>query len=379
MSFIIGSKELERALTQVSQAVPSKAIIPLIENVLFTLKDGKLELYGTDTENSIIRKLDVQTVGEGEFSVALPHALITRTLKEIPEQPVTFEFSEETNNVTLKTDSGEFSITGEPAENFPPPQEADEKGLLIFAKEKLGEVIGTTLFATAKTDTASQANMLGVHFKFLPEKIEIAATNSQQLVVYSLPNSTGTQELELLIHHKGMDLLNKLLSSFDGEEVTIKYGQRFVVFALNDLVLSTRLIDAKFPNYNLLLDKEKPISATLDREDFLKKLKIAKAYSHKVTQIGKLTFEEDFLTLTAEDKEGQLKKATQKMNAVFSGASTPWEIAVNIQHMIDLVSHITSSNIILQMESPNKAFLIKPEETAENEDITMLTMPLYLN
>ncbi len=378
MSFIVGSKELEKALIQVSQVVPAKAIIPLIQNVLFTLKDGKLELYGTDTENSIIRTLDVQTVGNAEFSIALPHDLIVRTLKELPEQPVTFEYSEEHNKVTLRTDSGEFDITGESADSFPPPQETEEKGLLIFSKEKLGEIIGTTLFATAKTDTASQANMLGVNFRFLEGKIEIAATNAQQLVVYTIPNSTGTQELELLIHHKGIDLLNKLLTSFEGEEVVVKYGQRFVVFSLNELTLSTRLIDANFPNYELLLDKAKPVTATLDREELLKKLKIAKAYSHKITQMGKLIFEDDYLTLAAEDSDGQLKKARQKMNAVFSGAETPWEIAINIQHVIDLISHLTSGNILLKMDAPDKAILIKPEETAPNEDITMLTMPLSL-
>ena len=378
MSFIIGSKELEKALQQVKQVVPSKAVIPIITNVLVKQEGNQLKLYGTDTENSIETIVEIQPIEGEPLDTVIPPDIILKTLKELPEAPITIEFDPNTYNVILKTDRGEFEIQGDDTSNFPPPFSDTEKGIFVMEKEQLKDIINTVLFATAKSETTSNISMLGVNFLFKENEIEVAATNAQQLVLYTIANNTGTKDLSLLIHYRGLDMVNKLLNLYDGEEVSLRYGQRFVVFGMGDVTLYTRLIDAQFPEYTMLLTREKPIKALMEREELLRQLKLAITYSNHVSHLTKLVFYNEELLIQAEDNEKIHKKAQIRVNCNFTGADTPWEIAINSQQVIDLLNHLDSEGVEFRMESPNNAIFITPENLPDSKKVVMLTMPIAI-
>ena len=378
MSFIVGSKELEKALQQVKQVVPSKAIIPVVTNVLVKQEGNKLSLYGTDTENSIETSVEIQPIEGDPLNAVIPPDILLRTLKELPESPITIDFNPETNNITLKTDRGEFEIQGDTPENFPPPFSEEEKGIFVMSKERLGTIIDTVLFATAKSDATSNPSMLGVYFNFKEKNLEVASTNAQQLVVYSIENTTGTSDINLLIHYKGLEMLSKLMNYYDGEEISVKYGERFVIFGMGEITLYTRLIDAIFPDYSMLITKDKNIKVLIEREELLQQLKITLAYSNKMSHLTRLVFSTDELMIKAEDRDGVHKKAEVRVNCSFSGAETPWEIAVNSQQVIDLLNHLQAENVEFRMDSPSSAIFITPENLPDSDNIIMLTMPIAL-
>ncbi|MCG8697400.1 MAG: DNA polymerase III subunit beta, partial [Bacteroidales bacterium] len=118
MKFVVSSVELLGHLQSVSRVISSKNTLPILDNILFNLSENKLELTASDLESTFITSMQLENTSDAG-SIAIPARLLLDTLKEFPDQPLTFDVNEETYSVVISTENGQFTIMGQNGSDFP--------------------------------------------------------------------------------------------------------------------------------------------------------------------------------------------------------------------------------------------------------------------
>ena len=140
--------------------------------------------------------------------------------------------------------------------------------------------------------------------------------------------------------------------------------------------MSCRLIDARFPDYKVVIPIENPYRLTVTKSDFQSALRRVSIFSNKSTNQVALTISANQLQLAAQDIDFSFE-GNERMNCQYTGEDM--SIAFNAKFLIEMLNAADTTEVVLELSTATKAGLIKPDEQAENEDLLMLVMPLMLN
>ena len=150
MKFVVSSTELLSHLTAISKVISSKSTMPILDNFLFRIEENSLTITASDVETTLITSMELDNV-DGEGLIALPARLLIDTLREFPEQPLTFQVDTSTFGVQIFSENGKYTIVGHDGEDFPevPVIEEDAGAVVNVGPKSLLKGIEKTLFATA--------------------------------------------------------------------------------------------------------------------------------------------------------------------------------------------------------------------------------------
>ena len=118
MKFVISSTELLSHLQAISRVISNKNTLPILDNFLFQLNDKELKITASDLETTLITTISLENVTD-EGSIAIPARILTDTLKEFPDQPLTFDINNETFAIVITTENGKYNVVGQNGEDFP--------------------------------------------------------------------------------------------------------------------------------------------------------------------------------------------------------------------------------------------------------------------
>ena len=183
MKFVVSSTEILGHIQAISRVISNKNTLPILDNFLFELKNGELIATASDLETTLITTIPLDA-SEGEGVIALPAKILTDTLKEFPEQPLTFEVDSQTLAVKLSTENGKFSIPGQNGDDYPKNPEKDQDSIvnITVASEVLLKGINKTLFATA--DDELRPVMNGIFIELNNNDLTFVASDAHKLVRY---------------------------------------------------------------------------------------------------------------------------------------------------------------------------------------------------
>ena len=138
MKFVVSSMELLGHLQAISRVISSKNTLPILDNFLFSLEEGILEITASDLESTLITQIHLENT-DGGGVIAVPARILTDTLKEFPDMPLTFEINTETLTIVIQSENGKFSIMGQNGAEFPhmPVIKDDQKQYLELEKDLL--------------------------------------------------------------------------------------------------------------------------------------------------------------------------------------------------------------------------------------------------
>jgi len=137
-----------------------------------------------------------------------------------------------------------------------------------------------------------------------------------------------------------------------------------------------RLIDARFPDYKVVIPTDNPYKLTVSRTDFQSALRRVSIFSNKSTNQVVLNIQGSELQLAAQDVDFSFE-GTERMKCQYNGEDL--SIAFNARFLIEILNATDSAEIKMELSTPTKAGIIKPTEQEENEELMMLVMPLMLN
>lgn len=364
MKFTISSNDLKNALSNVVGAISNNPILPVLEDFLFMVSDNKLTITATDLEIYTSVSLPIETV-QKEGTVAIPAKLLTETVKMLPNQPITIE-ADENNSITITSAFGEYELAGEPDADFPKvPTIVDCESFSIEATTLL-DVINKTLFATSNDEL--RPAMTGVLFDLNQSGTSnIVATDAHKLVKYPLDLSVETNA-KVIIPKRALQILKNVLSV---DNVGVSFNETNVFFTVGSTLLVSRLIDARYPDYNSVFpttDKE----LIGNRSDILRSVKRLHNYTNKTTNRLVLELEAGNLTMNAHDTDFN-NKAKETIPVFYEGEDM--KIGFNAKFLIDSLNALNSEDVKISLLAANRPAVITESEGGEE---SILIMPVML-
>ncbi|MBU1680714.1 MAG: DNA polymerase III subunit beta [Bacteroidetes bacterium] len=375
MEFKVNSKDLEKLLTKIIPAVPTRTPMPILENFLFEIKDGLLTIYATDLEISLKSSLNI--VAEENIKVIVPAKLLYDIVRSLSETTIHFNVSE-SGKIELKTDFGEYNLSYLSSDEYPDipsfPNEDSKDDLVEISISglELKSAFEKCAFAMGKEEL--RPAMMGTLFEFTEEGLRFVATDGHRLVNLLKKNIQTDIINNYIVPEKAISVLLKVL---DEKEAKLYLSKTHVSFRLNDIELITRLIGQKYPDYRSVIPLENEFQMKIDSKELHNAIKRMMLFSTTNTRRVKFAITENNLEISAEDLD---MGASGKEHLKCEYSDAPLEIGFNSAYVNDVLSHLSSEKkIIFRLHSPTKAVILHPAETKENEELLMLIMPVRLN
>ena len=375
MKFVVSSTELLHHLAAISKVISSKSTMPILDNFLFQLSETELTITASDLESTLITSMELDNI-EGEGTIAVPAKLLTDTLKEFPEQPLTFQIDNETFAVEIFSDNGKFSIVGQDGEDFPelPELVEDSASSVNVSHAVLQKGIEKTLFATA--DDELRPVMNGVYVEITPDFMSFVASDAHKLVRYRRSDATAEFESSFILPKKPASLLKNLLPK-EEFDVKLEFDDKNAFFTLSKYKLICRLVEGNYPSYNSVIPTNNPNKMIIDRLAFFNTVKRVSVFSNQASNLIKLNINDNQLVVSAQDIDFSIS-AVERLNCEYEGDEI--EIGFKSTFLQEILTNISSGDVKVELSDPTRAGLLLPAETDdEDEDVLMLLMPMMIN
>lgn len=357
----------------ISRVINAKNSLPILDCFLMELTDGTLSITASDSETTLITSLEVNEYdSDGRFAVSSKTLL--DALKEIPEQPLSFDVNMNNMEITVQYQNGKYSLMGQNADEYPQnPTLGDNAANVTIGAPVMMVGINRSLFATADDELHPVLN--GIYFDITTENITFVASDGHKLVRNKTFKARGSEKSAFILPKKPATLLKNLLPKEQGD-VQISFDNRNAVFTLENYSMICRLIEGRYPNYNSVIPQNNPYKPIIDRAMFVSALKRVSVFSSAGSSLIKIHLDNNRIQISGQDIDFSTS-AEETLMCQYEG--NPISIGFKSTFLIDILNNISSQEIVMELADPSRAGIIVPVEQAEDEDLLMLLMPMMLN
>lgn len=370
MKFIVNTNQLLNKLQSVSGTIVSKPVIPILDHFLFDISDKKLTITGTDLETTMSTTMEVQS--DENVCIAVPSKMCMDTLKELPNQPVTFTISTDKNTIELKSEFGRYKLVGQNADDFPKIPESNAENSFSIPSGVLSSSIAQTIFSSGNDEL--RLSLTGVYVQLYRDNAVFVATDANRLVKVERVDVKPGLETSFILPKKALNLLKSNLPQ-DDSATQVDFNESNAFFTFGDVSLICRLIDERYPDYQAVIPEENPNKLTINRTEFLNSIKRSSIYGNKTTNQVNIKITGSELTIHAEDIDLS-NEAVERLGCDYTGEDM--EIGFNSRLLIEMLQNISTPDIIIELSSPSRAGIILPSENVEHENLLMLLMPMMI-
>ena len=374
MKFSVVSNDLHKALSKIISVVPSKSTLPILENVLFELTGNDLRLTASDLELSMTVSLQVH--GDSDGRIAIPAKKLNETLRALSGTDVTFNIDDSSRRINIKTEQGEYRMAGENAASFPEAESLEEDFALQMDTDLLRGIIAKTVYAVSTDDL--RPSMMGVLFQWRAGEFYAVSTDGHRLVrikhTGALSEAHSEGDRDVIIPAKALNIVSKAL----GEgTVGVVFGRSNVRITFGDMMLLSRIIDERYPNYESVIPQENEKVLVVNRAALIAAVHRCSIFSNAITNQVRFSVTKDEVRVSAEDIDFG-GEAHETVPAQFSDDDS-LDIGFNARYVVEALQHLDSEDVNFYFSAPTRAGLVGPKQDTGDLDILMLVMPLRLN
>src|ERR1700745_2310939 len=295
MKFIVSASALLKQLQQISGVINANTVLPILEDFLFEVEKNKLTVVATDLETVMRVQLEVEAKDSGK--ICIPAKILMDSLKNISDQPLTFNI-DKNFGIEITTDNGKYKVMGENPDNFPKEPSPDDTTSFTMSSSALVTAISKTLFAVSNDDL--RPAMTGVYFELDKKGVQFVATDAHRLVRYRRTDANSPKNDSFIVPRKPLNLLKAALPGNE-DEITLSYNSNHIFVKHGTTQMSCRLIDARFPDYKVVIPADNPYKLVVGRNDFQSALRRVSIFSNKSTNQVVLNIHGSELQLAAQD------------------------------------------------------------------------------
>jgi DNA polymerase-3 subunit beta len=372
MKLRIARDEFLMGLQRVQGVVEKRHTMPILSNILLEAKSDGVEIIATDLELGLrgLYKASVQEAG----SITLSARKLYEILKELPDGDI--ELTVGANQwATIQSGKSQFKIVGLPSSEYPALPAIEREGLTPLSGAGFVNLIRKTLFAVGDHDARYILNGLLITLTASEKKttLRLVGTDGHRLAVAEQETSGGKEglrEVKAIIPKKAALAMRHLLEEGDGEPL-IGFTKTLMIFRKSGLLLTSRLMEGTYPNYQQVIpkDKEPDQRALVSKSELEGALRRVAVLSRDKTNAVKVTFAPGKITVFSSNPD--FGEATEELTAHYAGA--PLATGFNARYLLDVLGVVDGESITLQMDTPLSPCLIRePGHTG----FTCVVMPV---
>ena len=366
MEFKIDRDVLLKSLAHVQGVVEKKNTLPILGNVLIEAHDGFLKLTATDLDIIITEKLTCQTIKEGSITTTAQVIYdIVRKLKTGSSLHLSLK---ENNRLKLISGKSDFNLTCISPDEFPILEDnMDEQYLEIPSFEFL-KIINKTKFSISNDETRHYLNGVYLDKKDGENKLIAVATDGHRLSK-SATEIKGADNFQSVILPK--KTVFELLTIIDEDSINLKIlsTKSKIKFLYKDIVLISKVIDGKFPDYEKVIPKDERIAAKSNVEEFISALDRLKSLSSDRKGVIKISLDKGLMKFLINDAISG--DGIEEVQTQYQGEHL--EIGFNSTYLIDVANVLESKDIVLMLKDATSPIQVKDESDPLS---TYIVMPM---
>lgn len=366
MRVICARKDLYEGVQTAARAVSTRTSLPILHHMLIKTEEDALRISATDLEIGLECLVEAKIVEAG--SLTAPAKMLTEVLASLPEADVELSVDEETQIVSIKCGTSDFTIMGLPPDEYPQLAQVVPDVSFTVEREALRDAIKRTAFAISQDET--RPSLTGLLVQVMEESVNLVATDTHRLTLAECAILSTKGTVNALVPGRAMNELSKIIPEI-GDPIETTISQRHIMFKIGNTMLISRLIEEMFPNYQKVIpsshDKTLIIPTNLLTQSVKRAEIVARENSHRtifVTMDGKLT-------LSAES--GGVGKVQEEVEVVKEGEDI--KMAFNAKYFLDFLSIVDAESIVMELSGPVSPVLIRPNG---QDDYTYVLMPMQL-
>lgn len=373
MRFTLSSTALNSRLQTLAKVINSKNSLSILESFLFEVHNGQINITASDSENVMHTSLPLDEFdSDGDFTI--PSHTILDAVKELPEQPLTFEVNLDSYEVTVGYQNGQYHFTAQNAEEYPQSSAIDtDVHHVTINAGVLCDNINRTLFATDNNEIRPVMN--GIYFDLTPDCLAFVASDGHKLVRCRYYAIKSEQPASFILPKKPATLLRNVLDK-SADDVDVAFNNNAAEFHFPNGSLSCRLIEGVFPNYNAAIPNDNPNELIIDRKALLSAIRRVLPFASMSSQLIRFHLESGNLELSSEDLDFATS-AKENIICQYNGQSL--QIGFRGDFFTEILNAISTDDVKITLGDPSRAGIVVPTVQPENEDVLMLIMPLLLN
>jgi len=355
-------------LQTVTRVASTRSAIQALSGVQIVASSAKCELRATDMDVSLRVPLTAEVVREGV--VVLPARLLLEVTRALPAPQVSLELRPAEQDVELISGKATFHIRTLRAEDFPPFPEPDTAGGISMPVDAF--VATTSKVAGSASRDETRPVLTGILVSASERELRMVATDSYRLSVKETAlESPLASAFEVNVPARALQELGRVAAGAEEKQLSVSVLQNQVVFSLDGVILSSRLIDGQFPNYRQLLPESFEHELRIAAGELTDVVRRISLLAQKNAPL-RLAFSPGELTVSAQTPD--VGEASESLPVPFQGE--PLEIGFNPDFLRDGLEAVEEGDLLLKMISPLRPGLI---ESADGSGFQYLIMPIRLN
>lgn len=359
---------LLKPLQAVSGIIERRHTLPILSNVLLLLSPDRIEFVATDIEVEITASVSspASSVTKGITIAARKFLDILRALPDGTEVSLAML----DKRLQVKSGKSRFSLQTLPAEDFPRLSASAESSTQFTASQKLlKNLIALVQYAMAQQDIRYYLN--GLLMIVEEGTLKLVATDGHRLAYASHPVGEPTlQRQEVILPRKTVIELAKLLAEKD-DSVSIELSSSQARFKFGDVVLISKLVDGKFPDYARVVPKNQPRKLHLNRNELLQSLQRAAILTSEKFRGVRWVLGPGTLKIVCSNTEQE--EAQDELDVDYGGESL--EIGFNVSYLLDVLTNLDAEYLDFALGDSNSSALIT---IPERQDFKYVVMPMRI-
>src|SRR6056297_359628 len=354
MNFKIAKKDFYQGLNITHRACASSNTMPILKGILIEAKKDKgLHLLGTDLEIGIENWVPAEIEEEGK--IVLPANQLRNIIRELPNEDINFTVDLEKFRANINCLNSQFTINGYNPEEYPQLPDVSIPTELEIPAAKLKNIIEEVEFSTSTDQT--QPVLTGALMVLKDEKIEMVSTNKYRLAYSKVENKNNIEEkLEIIIPGSTIKEISNLLE--EEGTVDMKVNENYASFEFNDIIVVSRLIEGKFPNFQQVIPDEKNTTITINKEYLQSAVKRASLIARLDSNVVSLKSEDNRLIIESEETDSG--SAHEEVPIQLEGENH--KISIDASYLLDVLK------VIKKEKSEDYIYLIMPIRPGNEEE-----------
>ncbi|MCX5964209.1 MAG: DNA polymerase III subunit beta [Cyanobacteria bacterium] len=381
MKLVCTQSNLSSHLSLVSRAVSSRPSLPILANVLLNADEvtQRVSLSAFDLSLGIQTSFPAQVTTGGTLTI--PAKLLGDIVSRLPEGELALDDGADNQNdggilVTLKYASGKYQMRGLGAEEFPELPTIVDGDSAQLSAEAMIEGLRSALFAASGDETKQV--LTGVHLSVQDDGLEFAATDGHRLAVVQTvahPDdvSGALPKLDVTVPAKALQEVIKMLDRGSSSTVAVKFDPGQIVFEWAEQRLTSRLLEAQYPNYRQLIPRQFAHQVTLDRKALLSGLERISVIADQHNNIVKMSIMPDSQSISLSVDAQDVGSGQETIAAQITGEGM--DVAFNVKYLIEGLKVINTTEIQIQLNTPTSPAILSPLGSLK---MTYLVMPVQV-
>ena len=372
MEFSVFRQVLIRALGHMQSIVEKRATLPILVNVKIEVADD-LILSATNVDLELVEHVAADITLGGKTTV--PVQMLYDIVRKLPDD-AEISFKQSGDQLVVSSGRAVFHLPTLPAENFPAMAGSNLTTKFQMTTGDLAHLINQTKFAIPTDDV--RYHLGGIYFHISDEGKEkmltAVATDAQRMALCAMPAPAGSAEMPaVILPRRVIGELSKLLEDATVDDVTVELSDTKARFTVGAATLTSKLVDAQYPNYRVVIPKGNDKIAILDRKQFLNAVDLVSVASVDKTKSVRLTFSMNKLVVTASSPDAAT--ATQELDIEYNGDSA-FTVVFNVKFLMDVAGQVEGEKFQMEMQDPLSPTIIK--STDKNTDALFVLMPMRM-